>query len=88
MIMAKESINGIRKIAKASGYENWMSYLYDYCLNGNNLRDLCDKMNRLDVLMVIDAVVGMELECSELGYDIHLLQRMYLQAFNSLCDRL
>ena len=88
MAKAKESINSLRHIAESSGYACWQDYLYDYCLNGNNLRDLCDKMSKHDTLQVIDTIVTMELHCSEGGWDINLLTRMYFMAFCSLGDRL
>jgi len=87
--MAKESIKNLRYVAESSGYSCWQDYLYDYCLiNGNNLRDLCDKMSKYDTLQVIDAIVAMELNCVEGGWDINLLKKMYLNAFCSLGDRL
>jgi hypothetical protein len=88
MAKAKESIKNLRYIAESSGYSCWQDYLYDYCLNGHNLRDLCDKMSKYDTLQVIDALVAMELHCVEGGWDINLLQKMYLNAFCSLGDRL
>ena len=88
MAKAKESIKNLRYIAESSGYACWQDYLYDYCLNGNNLRDLCDKMSKYDTLQVIDALVAMELHCEEGGWDINLLKKMYLNAFCSLGDRL
>ena len=88
MAKAKESIKNLRYIAVSSGYSCWQDYLYDYCLNGHSLRDLCDKMSKYDTLQVIDALVAMELHCSEGGWDIDLLRKMYLMAFCSLGDRL
>ena len=86
--MAKESIKNLRYIAESSGYSSLQDYLYDYCLNGNNLHNLCDKMSKYDTLKVIDAIVAMELNCVEGSWDINLLKKMYLQAFCSLGDRL
>ena len=86
--MKKESIENLRYIAESSGCCCWQDYLYDYCLNGQNLHDLCDKMSKYDTLQVIDAIVSMELNCVEGGWDINLLKKMYLNAFCSLGDRL
>lgn len=86
--MVNESISYLRYIAGSSGYACWQDYLYNYCLSGNNLRDLCDKMTKYDTLQVIDAIVAMELNCEEGGWDIDLLRKMYLRAYCSLGDRL
>lgn len=86
--MEKISIKSLRKMATANGFVCWQDYLYEYQLNGNNLRNVCDKLTRREVLEVIDAVVSMMLNCDTGGWDINVLRRMYTQAFCSLSDRL
>ena len=86
----KESIKNLRNIAKESGYKSWQEYLYDYCINGNSVRNLCDNMSKADTLTVIDATVAMMRDVTDnlWNWDLHVLQKMYFGALCSLVDRL
>lgn len=86
--MARESIKSLRKIAEQSGYAHWCDYLYDYCLNGNSLKNICDNMTRRDVLDIIDVIVSMMLNEHQVCWDKEVLRKMYIYAYNSLSARL
>mgnify|MGYP007056205486 CR=1 FL=1 len=86
----KESIKNLRNIAKESGYESWQDYIYEYCLNGNSVRSLCDKMSKGDTLTVIDATVAKIIDVANNSWywNLDVLQKIYLGAYCSLADRL
>ena len=86
--MKKQSINVLREVAKASDYGHWTDYIYDYVLNGNNLRNVCDKLSKKATLEVIDGIVSMMTYHDELFPNKDVLRKMYTQAYTSLGDRL